>query len=127
MYSMVQEQRYIGRVKWFDNKLGYGFIHYKSGNLEKDIFVHWSHLLIPGQEFHTLYQGEYVEFDVIPCEGSEKKRHMKQAHNVSGPQGGPLMAVTNKTMLSMVQGTFASNLHHVFRVQQMETNPANFA
>jgi cold shock CspA family protein len=116
-------QRILGRVKWFNNKLGYGFISYNLDSSEnKDIFVHWSHLSIPEKEFHTLYQGEYVEFEIIPCEGDEKKKQMTQAHNVTGPQGGPLMATSNKTMMSIAQGTFVTNVNSVFKVQQVEHN-----
>lgn len=118
------KSRIIGRVKWFNNKLGYGFISYNSNNysdkIEKDIFVHWSHLSIPEKEFHTLYQGEYVEFEIIPCEGDEKKKQMTQAHNVTGPNNGPLMATSNKTMMSIAQGTFVSNVSNVFKVQQVD-------
>lgn len=113
-------ERIIGRVKWFNNKLGYGFISYKQDmtkSFEKDIFVHWSHLVIPEKEFHTLYQGEYVEFEIIPCEGDERKKHMTQAHNVTGPKKGPLMVMSNKTMMSIAQGTFITN--GVFKVQQV--------
>ena len=115
-------QRIIGRVKWFNNKLGYGFISYKKdGNsYEKDIFVHWSHLVIPEKEFHTLYQGEYVEFEIIPCEGDERKKHMTQAHNVTGPKNGPLMVMSNKIMMSISQGTFITN--SVFKVQQVTSD-----
>jgi cold shock CspA family protein len=135
----MEQQRILGRVKWFNNKLGYGFITYRgfasplysnttltnsdlnflnsNDKREKDIFVHWSHLVIPGKEFHTLYQGEYVEFSIIPCDiGDQHKKHTIQAHDVTGPNRGPLMATSNKTLLSFVQGTLSSN---IFKVQQV--------
>lgn len=60
---MNRSEKVLGRIKWFNNRLGYGFItyHSKSSGDEDDIFVHWSHLRIPDKEFHTLYKGEYVE------------------------------------------------------------------
>lgn len=116
----MRSNRVLGRVKWFNNKLGYGFIKYMSQMTgeDDDIFVHWSHLSIPEGGFRTLYEGEYVEFEIIPCEGDEKKT---QAHKVSGPMGGPLLATTNKTMLSIARGTFlSSNANNtIFKVQQI--------
>ena len=50
-----------GRVKWFSNVKGYGFIQMEEGG--PDVFVHYS--AIDGQGFKVLYEGEEVEFDVI--------------------------------------------------------------
>lgn len=49
-----------GKVKWFDNKKGYGFITPESG---KDVFVH--HTAIQGDGYKTLQEGEEVEFDIV--------------------------------------------------------------
>ena len=48
-----------GRVKKFDNKLGYGFI--KSREFDSDIFVHYSEIQEEG--YKTLESGEVVDFD----------------------------------------------------------------
>ena len=48
-----------GRVKWFDEKKGFGFIERESGN---DVFVHFR--AIQGNGFKTLDEGQKVEFDV---------------------------------------------------------------
>lgn len=48
-----------GKVKWFNNAKGYGFIE-KPG--ERDIFVHYS--AIAGEGYKTLAQGQEVEFEV---------------------------------------------------------------
>jgi CspA family cold shock protein len=50
----------IGRVKWFDNRKGYGFIAQDTG---EDVFVHYSAIAIAG--FRTLNDGESVKFEVI--------------------------------------------------------------
>lgn len=48
-----------GRVKWFDEKKGFGFIERDNGN---DVFVHFR--AIAGDGFKTLIEGQEVEFDV---------------------------------------------------------------
>lgn len=48
-----------GKVKWFNDQKGFGFIASETG---KDIFVH--HSVIEGQGFKTLQDGESVEYDV---------------------------------------------------------------
>jgi len=49
----------IGKVKWFNNAKGYGFIEQPG---EQDIFVHYSS--IGGEGYKTLIQGQEVEFEV---------------------------------------------------------------
>jgi len=48
-----------GRVKWFNEQKGYGFIEEESG---KDIFVH--HTGIKGEGYKKLHEGQSVEFDI---------------------------------------------------------------
>jgi CspA family cold shock protein len=48
-----------GRVKWFSDAKGYGFIEQADG---EDIFVHYS--AIQGEDFKTLSEGQTVEFEV---------------------------------------------------------------
>jgi CspA family cold shock protein len=48
-----------GRVKWFNDKKGYGFIERDDGD---DVFVHYS--AIDGEGFRTLYEGQEVEFEI---------------------------------------------------------------
>jgi len=52
--------RSSGKVKWFNNRKGYGFIEQDDGN---DVFVHYS--AIGGDGFKTLEEGEDVEFSLI--------------------------------------------------------------
>ena len=48
-----------GRVKWFDEKKGFGFIERDDGN---DVFVHFRAIVSEG--FKTLAEGQEVEFEV---------------------------------------------------------------
>ena len=48
-----------GKVKWFNDQKGYGFITPESGD---DVFVH--HKSIQGEGFKSLTEGQEVEFKV---------------------------------------------------------------
>ena len=48
-----------GKVKWFNDQKGFGFIAEESSG--KDVFVH--HTVIEGQGFKTLSDGETVEYE----------------------------------------------------------------
>ena len=50
----------IGRVKWFNNEKGYGFIEYKEN---EDIFVHYS--AIEAEGYKSLSEGQLVEFKLV--------------------------------------------------------------
>lgn len=52
--------RETGKVKWFNDSKGYGFITRESG---PDVFVH--HSAIEGDGFRTLAEDQEVEFEVI--------------------------------------------------------------
>ncbi|MBE6220479.1 MAG: cold shock domain-containing protein [Alistipes sp.] len=49
----------IGKVKWFDNKKGYGFILKEEGG---EIFVHYSGIVAEG--FKSLSEGQTVEYEI---------------------------------------------------------------
>ena len=48
-----------GKVKWFSNQKGYGFITAEDG---KDVFVHYS--AVKGDGYKSLNEGDEVEFEV---------------------------------------------------------------
>jgi len=55
-----EDVRGTGKVKWFNEAKGYGFIERPEGG---DLFVHYS--AIQGDGFRTLAEGQEVEFDVV--------------------------------------------------------------
>jgi CspA family cold shock protein len=48
-----------GKVKWFNDAKGYGFIEQEGG---ADVFVHFSEIKMEG--FKTLQEGQLVEFEI---------------------------------------------------------------
>jgi CspA family cold shock protein len=54
-----KEKKVIGKVKWFNNGKGYGFIGREDG---PDVFVHYSAILEEG--YRTLAEGDSVEFEI---------------------------------------------------------------
>ena len=63
-----------GKVKWFDNGKGFGFITDDSG---QDVFVHHSSII--GAGYKTLTDGEPVTFDVIPSDRGLKAENVQRA------------------------------------------------
>ena len=64
-----------GKVKWFDNKKGFGFIAQNSG---QDVFVH--HSSIVGTGFKTLNEGDEVLFDVVVSDKGLKAQNVQRVH-----------------------------------------------
>jgi CspA family cold shock protein len=88
---------YTGRVKWFNNKAGYGFITVVStptdSEVEKntDVFAHHSSIQVSEEQYKYLVQGEYVQFSLSSMDNSD---HKFQAQSVSGIGGGQLLCET---------------------------------
>jgi cold shock CspA family protein len=92
--TQSESKRFIGQVKWFNNRAGYGFITMtdESGT-EKDVFTHYSTIKMEQSQYKYLVQGEYVEFELTT---STNKGHEFQATNVTGIKGGSLMCETRQ-------------------------------
>jgi CspA family cold shock protein len=83
-----------GRVKWFNNKQGFGFITISDGPREgTDVFVHHSAIKVSNQQYKYLVQGEYVDFTLV---SSQSGAHDVQAADVCGIKGGKLMCETRR-------------------------------
>ena len=105
----MSQERVLGKVKWFDNRKGFGFITPLGEDSAVEVFVHHSGLKSLGlnssesqqQEkgsiFRTLYPGEYVEFNLH----FDEKANRNYAINVTGVQGGTLMCENQGTRLTV--------------------------
>jgi CspA family cold shock protein len=74
LQGRTSTMRITGKVKWFNNAKGYGFIEREGGS---DVFVHYS--AISGNGFRSLEEGQAVEFEIV--DGPKGP----QAGNVSKP------------------------------------------
>lgn len=63
-----------GKVKWFDNTKGFGFIAQEAG---QDVFVHFSS--IQGKGFRTLNEGEEVSFDIVDSDKGLKAQNVQRS------------------------------------------------
>jgi CspA family cold shock protein len=63
-----------GKVKWWDNTRGYGFITQEGS---QDIFVH--HTAVVGQGFKVLHEGDDVIFDVVASDKGPKALNVQRA------------------------------------------------
>jgi len=63
-----------GKVKWFNNQKGYGFITRDDGS--GDVFVHYS--AVTGQGFKSLVEGDSVEFEVVDSDKGPKAANVSK-------------------------------------------------
>lgn len=96
--------QFVGKVKWFNNKSGYGFITFinSKDKANKDIFAHHSSLNVKDEIYKYLVQGEYVEFEVQKMTTGE---HEYQAINIKGIGQGDLMCETRNKNADNARGT----------------------
>lgn len=105
--SSTKTTRLTGRVKWFNNKTGFGFIT-ALGDSEgvkegSDVFVHHSTIKVAQEQYRYLVQGEYVEF-VLSKIADASNKHEFQAADVSGVKGGKLICETRWESRTMSGG-----------------------
>ena len=92
---------FTGRVKWFNNKTGYGFLTIiqdsewgadsEKSRVGQDVFAHHSAVVVEKEQYRYLVQGEYVQF-WISDEVNDKYKY--QAANIRGLGGGKLLCET---------------------------------
>ena len=64
--------RYTGKVKWFNEAKGYGFIRRDDG---PDLFVHYTN--IQGTGFRSLKDGERVEYELLKSDKGLQARNVR--------------------------------------------------
>lgn len=88
----TSSERLTGRVKWFNNRAGFGFVTVMEGEKkDEDIFVHHSGIVVNNEQYKYLVQGEYVSFSLRESDNDE---HPYQAGEVRGVLEGWLMCET---------------------------------
>ena len=101
--------RLTGRVKWFNNKTGFGFISVVGGNDQykdaSEVFVHHSAVTVSQEQYRYLVEGEYVEFSVVTTDTGD---HKFQAGDVRGVKGGKLFCETRHEHRATQDGAGAS-------------------
>lgn len=111
-------ERLTGRVKWFNNKSGYGFITVTDGNnLGSDVFVHHSSIKVDSEQYKYLVQGEYVDFNLSDTKNGV---HEYQAGEVYGIKGGKLMCETRH------ESRVARSQYHYSRPDQERDQEQSF-
>ena len=88
----TSSERLTGRVKWFNNRAGFGFVTVMEGEKkDEDIFVHHSGIVVNNEQYKYLVQGEYVSFSLRESDNDD---HPYQAGEVRGVLEGWLMCET---------------------------------
>jgi cold shock CspA family protein len=107
--SAPAPDRLIGRVKWFNNKTGFGFITALEGeHKDRDVFVHHSTIKVSQDQYRYLVLGEYIEFILSKVVDASSK-HEFQAADVTGVKGGKLICETRwESRATADEGTSAS-------------------
>ncbi|CDE98856.1 cold-shock DNA-binding domain protein [Clostridium sp. CAG:628] len=72
---MLELETRKGRVKWFNNEKGYGFIEIGAG-VGEDVFVHYS--AIEQEGYKSLKEGDVVEFTLIDTSKGKQAIDVKQ-------------------------------------------------
>jgi CspA family cold shock protein len=63
-----------GKIKWFDNKRGWGFIAQEAG---QDVFVHYSSIV--GSGYKTLREGDEVSYELTQSDKGPKAQNVQRS------------------------------------------------
>ena len=93
----------VGRVQWFDQKKGYGFVKLitlSSDRVNEDIFFHFTSINSINT-FKKVYPGEYVSFDIIDAEPDSNKK--SKCSNITGLFGGNLLVDNTEYIIKVTK------------------------
>jgi CspA family cold shock protein len=65
-----------GKIKWFDNKRGWGFIAQEAG---QDVFVHYSSII--GSGYKTLREGDEVSYELTESDKGPKAQNVQRTQS----------------------------------------------
>ena len=71
----------VGKIKWFNNEKGYGFIEGENG---EDIFVHYS--AIKQEGYKSLSEDQIVEYELLETEKGLQAINVKEVSNTTVKQ-----------------------------------------
>ena len=100
--------KFTGRVKWFNNKSGYGFVTVVSSDsvgsvaVGSDVFAHHSEIAVTADQYRYLVQGEYVEFCVAKTSSGN---HEFQCSKIRGIHSGQLICETRHSAREMYKSS----------------------
>ena len=121
---MSDFDRITGRVKWFNNSSGFGFITVCDGpHTGKDIFVHYTSINVQSSQYKYLVQGEYVDFNLVKPENGLHEYH---ATLVSGIKGGALLCETWNENKNRRDFRMADDRHEIPKRQKTTKSKANY-
>jgi cold shock CspA family protein len=108
----TSETIYQGRVKWFNNKAGYGFVTIIDGvgagdKIGTDVFAHHSSISVVDEQYKYLVQGEYIEFSLSPVDTTADYKY--QASTIRGIKGGKLLCETRNEIRSTMPQSRTNN------------------
>lgn len=93
----------IGRIIWFDQKKGFGFVMVGEGTEEhKEVFFHFSSIHSVNS-FKKVYPGEYVSLDIEENENTGDPKKKYNGKNITGVNGGPLLVDNDEYLYRIIR------------------------
>lgn len=106
--------RYSGSVKWYNYKLLYGFITYKNDDGDfDDIFVYIKDI-VSNKKNKYLNKGEYVEFNIVPCENYNEESDEDNSKASGSNQKESVPSEEHKVKAGDVTGINRGMLQHEY-------------